>query len=120
MILLGVDQWLSGTWELSGIPGAVIVGPGGQVISDAPVDINDVPITVGATVKFVGVVKSVRQGDAHFNDIEVLGTYPDNLTSRAIGLEDPNIVGNTVLGVLASSRTKQTRYFHPLQLVVGA
>ncbi|SRR6266568_1945958 len=115
MILLGVFQYLAGVWETTGVPGAVIVGPFGQVISDKAVDINDVAITVGSTVKFIGKVTKINVSDPHFQDIEITGIYPDSLTEKAIGLLDPNIPNS-----LGSINTRNIRYFHPLQLVVGS
>jgi len=86
-------------------------------VGDILNDVNGVPITIGATVKLVGVVTAINP-DPHFGTITVVPAHPTKASipkqSGGGNPQSPNFpVPNQLLGV-------QQYGFEPLQLVVGS
>ena len=82
------------------------------------VDVNGVTITLGATVKFVGVVTAIYPTDPHYGTIEVSALHPNGLPvifDRHYGnAQSPNYLpGNPQHGF------KKTG-FEAIELVVGS
>lgn len=104
---IGFDPWMQGgIWPYP----TVLAG-------EAFADINGVTITVGSTVKFVGVVTALNQ-DQHYGSVQVTGLHPNGVINiyqpgsgspRSLFYPTPNPQN---LGVVKA--------FEPLQLVVGS
>lgn len=105
MILLA-DMWAGSWW------GAVQ-----PAVGDILNDVNGATITVGATVKLVGVVTAINP-DPHFGSITVAPLHPAGasipMQSGGSNPQSPNYpVPNPLLHVAQYG-------FEPLQLVVGS
>lgn len=68
MLGIGLAPFMSGLW------GKLVFPP-----SDGPylMDANGTTLTVGQTVKLVGVITSLNQSAAHFDGVSVRATHPN-------------------------------------------
>lgn len=99
------DFWLNGLFPI--------------LVTDSNKDIYGQTITVGATVKFVGIVTAMNLNDPHFGDIQVMPAHPGAATFISdvqTGMEpqSPNFP-------VSNSQLPSGPFgFHPSQLIVGA
>ena len=107
-MLLGGDQWLAGTWYTkSSYP----------LAGEPLLDVNGVTITVGATVKFVGIVTAINN-DPHYGTIQVTALHPNG---QAIVFDPGQGLPRSINFPIPNPQNKDTiRGFEPLQLVVGS
>jgi hypothetical protein len=82
-------------------------------------DVNGVLITVGATVKLVGVVTAVSSTDPHFSGIQVAPSHPNGPggSNPILGITDSQ---NPQLGQSVNPQQPVNYYFDPLQIIVGS
>lgn len=102
-----LDMWAGSWWPL---------GP--PLAGDAIKDVNGVTITVGATVKLVGVVTAINPTDPHFGTIQVTPLHPGDWPATPVQTRQlpmsPNFdTPNAQLPVKVYG-------LEPLQLVVGS
>jgi hypothetical protein len=96
-------------WESGSFP--IIIGTAAR-------DIYGNLITLGATVKLVGVVTAINTNDPHYGEIQVVPVHPG---------ASPPFVPDTVNGApqspnfpVSNPQTAAGPYgFHPSQLIVG-
>lgn len=80
-------------------------------------DVNGVLVTVGATVKLVGVVTAINTFDSHFGTIQVAPLHP---TGASVPSQSRIFPQSPNFAVPDQNQPVKTYGFESLQLVVGS
>jgi hypothetical protein len=102
-----LDMW-AGSWWATAPPSA----------GDAIKDVNGVTITLGATIKMVGLVTAINTTDPHFGTIQVTPIHPNGWPAQPI---EVRVFPQSSNFRTPNAQLPQGAYgYEPLQLVVGS